>query len=130
MKATSKAVVVLCMLSCASVADAEKPRTMVYKSSTWLGETCTSKDPTDLLPFCGSYIVGVQDTIAMMRITGFLKDDQIPFCLPEHVSQLQLIAAVKKYFASKPEAQEKGQQVMAPVDVMGALIEAFPCRDR
>lgn len=108
-------------------AGAQTPRTPVFESSAKLAEACSSEDLSSVLLNCGRYVVAVQDTVSTMRVMGFLKPDQVPFCIPEKATAAHDIGAVKKYYAENPSARSQGQEVMAPAPVMTALVKAFPC---
>jgi hypothetical protein len=107
-------------------AHAEKPRTPTIMDSKALGETCTStSDALDLL--CLEYIVGVQDTVSLLR-DGDLKEGELPYCLPEAFTPKALLSAVKIYYVKNPKAQTQGTGVMASIQVITALVDAFPCK--
>jgi hypothetical protein len=119
-------VVILLFVLAPAIASAQAPRTPFFESSAKLGDACTSEE-ISLVLNCVRYVVAVQDTISTMRAMGFLQADQVPFCIPEKATAVDITAAVKKYYAENPMERSKGQQVFAPVTVMVALVKAFPC---
>lgn len=79
---------------------------------------------------CSQYVFGVQDTVSMMRVAGFLKPDQVPFCIPAGTTGVQLVATVKKYFTEDPNQIQQGQNVFGSVPVIAALIKGYPCTSK
>ena len=99
---------------------AQTPRSATFESSAHLARVCTDKD---LILNCGRYVIAVHDTIATVRALAFLKDDQMAFCIPSNTSEAQIITKVRKYF----ESHTSQGKSMAPIKVINALMDAYPC---
>lgn len=102
-----------------------QPSTTTFQSAASLSEDCKKNTfPFDML--CVEYIMGVHDSITVMRAIGLLRPTEMAYCLPEAAKPANMIEAVRIYLLAKPPSP--GSQVMAPVIVVSALQRAFPCK--
>ena len=73
---------------------------------------------------CTNYIIGVYDTVATLHNRNASINNPRSVCLPPAAKDARLTLVVKKYLDGHP----KQLQAAAPILVIAALENAFPCR--
>jgi hypothetical protein len=115
----------ICIVSCSAYGEKIEPRNVSFTDGYRIGIACTSSNIEVLINECMPYISGVQDTVATLKAMGVLDKSAAPFCLPKNTALKDLIQVVSNYYKTKDiESQKK---VYGPINVLVALVKAYPC---
>ena len=95
-----------------------------FTTAERLVDTCRNPQPPfDML--CLQYVLGVYDTVSLMRMMGLLNPSQVAYCPPESLRPTDLVDKVRLHLILNPPKPKS--TTSAAVVVISALSRAYPC---